>query len=142
MNTLVRARKSTSRNWLLVAVAAMLVALLAFSLQTIDASAQSDTFNVKVKHAIDGNALGLSEELPVDVMVYRDGALLATLRLEYQEVYKAELPAGEYLIMVESVEAGPLPSMTVGPVEVPAGVTVGFKAILEGSTPILDVKIR
>ncbi len=142
MNVLTHARKSTARTWLLAAVAVILASLLALSLQTIQASARTNTFNVAVKHAIDGTALGLSEELPVDVMVYKDGALLTTLRLEFQDVIRAELPAGEYLIMVESLEAGPLPSMTVGPVDVPAGAFVGFKAILDGGTPTLKVKIR
>lgn len=142
MNTLTRAKKATSRTWLLAAVAVILVSLLALSLQTIQASAQTDTFNVAVKHAINGHELGLSQELPVDVMVYKDGALLTTLRLEYKDVIRAELPAGEYTIMVESLEAGPLPSMTVGPVDVPAGVDVGFKAILDNGTPSLLTRIR
>lgn len=144
MNTLTRAKKSTARTWLLAAVAVILASLLALSLQTMEASARNggDTFNVKVKHGINGHDLGLSQELPVDVMVYKDGALLTTLRLEYRETFNAELPSGEYLIMVESLEAGPLPSMTVGPVDVPAGVEVGFKAVLDNGTPILQVRIR
>lgn len=103
-----------------------------------------DTFNVSVYHGINGRSLGLSKDLPVDVTIYLNGSELTTIQgLKFKDRLSTPLPAGNYLITVTSQEAGPLPSMTVGPVDIPAGVDVSIHARLSGGkTPILDVKIK
>jgi len=58
-------------NWWMVAVAIALVALMAFSVQT--ALASDGTFSVSVYHGIDGRRLGLSQELPVNVWIMKEG---------------------------------------------------------------------
>jgi hypothetical protein len=133
-------KKISLRNIALFAVIASLALVAAFNAP--DAKAD-DTFAVSVYHGINGRALGLSKALPVDVDIYLDGALLTTLQLEFGDRIITDLPAGEYLIEVTSQEAGPLPSMTVGPVEIPAGVDVSIMAKLSGAkTPILKVKVK
>ena len=100
-----------------------------------------DTFNIQVEHRINGRALGLSKDLPVVATVYLDGDELTQIPLSFKDVVRAELPAGEYLITVSSVEIGPIPSMTVGPVVIPPGAEVRLLARLgAGKTPVIDVK--
>lgn len=108
----------------------------------LGASVRADeTFSVQVEHRINGKALGLSKELPVTATVNLDGEDIAELDLSFGDVINADLPAGVYTITVTSEEAGPLPSMTVGPVEIPAGADVRLQARLgAGKTPIIDVK--
>lgn len=131
--------KKISRLSLVLALIAVLAGSLAFSPR--NAEAASGTFNISVYHNINGNALGLSMELPVTAEVYKDGVLLALLPLEYQDRITTDLPAGNYKIMVTSEEAGPLPSMTVGPVDIAAGSVVRAQAQLgAGQTPVLSVR--
>ncbi len=105
-------------------------------------AADGHTFDVSVYHGINGKSLGLSKDLPVNV--YINGAL-AIPNLKFKDKIETELPGGEeYTITVESVELGQqLPSMTVGPVTIPAGVDVSIHAKLsDGKTPILKVMVK
>jgi hypothetical protein len=129
-----------SRIWLVLAVFALLAGSFAFSAR--DAQAANGNFNISVYHNINGRALGLSMELPVTASVYKDGLLIANIPLEFQDRFTADLPAGTYKIMVTSAEAGALPSMTVGPVNIDAGSTVRAQAQLAGETPILNVRVH
>ena len=54
----------------------------------------------------------------------------------------SNLPAGNYTITVELLDGTPLPSMTVGPVDVPAGADLIFNAKLEAGTPAIRVVSR
>lgn len=129
-----------SRLWLVIALIALLAGSFAFSAKEAKAA---DTFNISVYHGINGRALGLSMELPVTASVYKDGVLIATIPLEFKDRFTADLPAGSYEIMVTSAEAGPLPSMTVGPVDIAAGSEVRAQAQLAGNkTPILNVRVN
>jgi hypothetical protein len=122
-----------------------LIALLAgaFAFAAPKAKAADGTFNISVYHGINGNALGLSKELPVLASVYKDGQLIATLPLSFKDRFTADLPAGTYEIMVEAVGVGPVPSMTVGPVAIPADVEVRLNAQLgAGGTPIIKARVK
>ena len=126
-------------------IVATLLALLAgaFAFAAPNAKASDGTFNISVYHGINGNALGLSKELPVVATVYKDGAWLAAIPLEFKDRFTADLPAGTYQIMVEAVGVGPVPSMTVGPVTIPEGVDVRLNAQLgAGGTPIIKARVK
>jgi hypothetical protein len=89
--------------------------------------------------------LGLSEELPVDVYVCTPAGLIGYFPdFTYGEKFSTQLPAGTYEIMIYSQELGTfVPSMTVGPVEIPGGVEVRLQAKLEpGKTPVTNVKVK
>ena len=121
-----------------------LVVALGFAVQPV--LADGHMFKVSVYHNIDGTKLGLSEDLPVDIYIY-DGAgqLLSFIpNFTYKERFGAELPAGIYEIKVYSQELGTfVPSMTVGPVNIPGGVEVRLQAKLDvGKVPIIGVKIN
>jgi hypothetical protein len=108
-------------------------------------AAGHDTFDVSVYHGIDGQRLGLSRELPVDVYIFNNVGLIGLVSgFTYQERFEATLPAGEYTIQIWSQELQTfLPSMTVGPVDIPEGVEVRMNAQLgEGKTPVINVKIK
>jgi hypothetical protein len=91
-----------------------------------------------VRHLINGNDLGLDKALPVDV--YVNGAK-AISNFTFGEKVETSLPAGWYTITVFLTDGTPLPSMTVGPVEIPAGADVAIKARLDANdTPYLAVK--
>jgi len=126
-------------------IVATLLALLAgaFAFAAPNAKASDGTFNISVYHGINGKALGLSKELPVIATVTRNGVEIAQLPLEFKDRFTADLPAGTYLIEVEAVGVGPIPSMTVGPVEIPEGVEVRLQAQLgAGKTPILNARVK
>ena len=108
------------------------------------ALASDGTFNVSVFHGINGNTLGLSRELPVEAYVYKSDVLLAIVPLEFRERFSADLPAGNYTIKVFSTELGTfLPSMQVGPVELPEGIDVRLSAQLgTGKTPLLIARVK
>lgn len=128
------------RNHILAALA--LVLILSFSAQA--AMAATGTFDVTVAHNINGRSLGLSKELPVNITIEKDGDVLAVIEdFRFGQKLSTSLPAGEYLITVESLEAGPLPSMTVGPVEISDGLSLFLNARLSGGkTPIVSVTVQ
>ncbi len=103
------------------------------------ASASNGSFNLMVMHGINGKSLGLDKELPVNVFVNGN---LAIPDFQFGESISTSLPTGWYTITVELLDGTPLPSMTVGPVNIPAGVDVDINARLSaGKTPYLAVKI-
>jgi hypothetical protein len=132
--------KLALRNHILAALALVLI----FSLGAPAAFASSGTFDVTVAHNINGRSLGLSKDLPVNITIQKDGELLTVIEnFRFGDKISTPLPAGEYLITVESWEAGPLPSMTVGPVEIPEGVSLFLNARLSGGkTPIVSVTVQ
>jgi len=98
-----------------------------------------------VVHGINGRSLGLSKELPVNIIVYKDGAVVAHINdFTFKERFSATLPAGEYKIEVFSQELGKIvPSMTLGPVSIPAGADLLIRAQLSADkTPVLVVKSK
>jgi hypothetical protein len=122
-----------------------LVAVLAAALAFVaPALAASNTFNVSVYHGINGKSLGLSADLPVHAYIYKDGSLLATVPLSFKDRVTTNLPAGKYLIKVYSDELKAfVPSMQVGPVNIPAGVTLRLNAQLAaGNTPDLVARVK
>ena len=124
------------------------VMVLSAGLMTQEAKAAGhENFAISVYHGINGRSLGLSKELPVVATVSATlpggGTLTAPISLEFKDRVSTSLPEGQYTITVASAEAGPLPSMTVGPVFIPAGVNVYLHARLSGGkTPILSVRVR
>jgi hypothetical protein len=98
-----------------------------------------NTFDVTVKHSINGRSLGLQKDLPVNV--YINGAL-AIPGFEYGDKVQTKLSAGTYTITVELADGTPLPSMTVGPVFVDAGADLIFNAKLQAGTPSILVVSR
>jgi hypothetical protein len=123
------------KNWTVIGIMAALVLVTAFS--AAPASANSD-FNLEVSHLINGRALGLNRDLPVDVYVNGN---LAIPDFRFGDQVETSLAAGWYTITVFLTDGTPLPSMTVGPVEIPAGVDVSIKARLSADkTPYLQVK--
>ena len=133
--------KLFSRLALVLTLVAVLAGGLAFGVK--NANASDGTFNISVYHGINGKALGLSKELPVVASVYKDGKWLADVPLKFKERFTADLPEGTYTIMVRSLEAGPLPSMTIDSAAIPAGVDVRIQAQLAAKkTPILSVRVK
>ena len=128
----------------MLVLALALMAVLVFSAQSVLAA--DGTFNVSVYHGINGRSLGLSKELPVDVEIWKDGALLARVNdFTFKTRIDTALPAGTYEIRVFADELGgaQINSMTVGPVEIPEGVNLRLHAKLgEGKTPIIQVKVK
>jgi hypothetical protein len=131
--------KTTYRHILLAVLALAMV--LSFGAQ---AALASGTFDVTVAHNINGRSLGLSKDLPVNITIEKDGEELAVIEdFRFGDRISTSLPAGLYYITVESVEAGPLPSMTVGPVEISEGLSLFLNARLSGGkTPIVSVTVQ
>ena len=133
--------KTFSRIVVVFALIALLAGAFAFAAPR--AKAADGTFNISVYHGINGRTLGLDRELPVIASVYKDGQLIATLPLQFKDRFSADLPAGTYTIMIEAVGVGPVPSMTLGPVTIPADVDVRVQAQLgAGQTPILNARVK
>lgn len=132
------------KNWLMVSVAAVMVFAMFLSAQAALAAGH-DTFKVSVYHGINGKSLGLSKDLPVNIWIEKDGSLYTIIEgVTFKQRFEAELPAGEYKIMVESVELGAvIDSMTVGPVDIPEDADLRIRAKLStGKTPVLSVRAR
>ena len=125
----------TRKNWTILGIMAALLFATAFSVP--QASASSGEFNLDVAHLINGKQLEVDKDLPVNV--YLNGKL-AIPYFTFGEKISTSLPAGTYTVTVTLLDGTPLPSMTVGPVSIPADVDVNIKAILEDDTPILKVK--
>jgi len=134
-------KTTVAKNVLLAVVAAVLMV----GVGAQPALASGHTFDVSVYHGINGTSLGLSKDLPVDIYIYNGSGLLAYVPdFTFGERFDAELPAGEYEINVFSQELGIfLPSMAVGPVDIPGGVDVRMSAQLgAGKTPTINVKVN
>lgn len=130
------------RNWVVV-VLVLLLGVFGFAAVS-PALASDGTFTVQAYHGINGKTLGLSRDLPVNIFIYNgDGYLVGTIyNFTFGERIQTDLPAGTYTIKVESQEAGPLPSMTVGPVEIPEGVEVRLHARLLPSVQIPSIVVK
>lgn len=127
---------------IVLAVALMAVVFGGLGVNVAQAKSE-DMFKITVVHGIDGKRLGLSRDLPVVASVYKDGAFLADIPLSYKDRFTTFLPAGVYTIKVTSLEAGPLPSMTINSAAIPAGVDVRIRARLDTTkTPILAVSVK
>ena len=134
-------KKNLSHIMVVFALVAVLAAAFAFAVP--QARADEGTFNISVYHGINGRSLGLDKELPVIAMVEKDGEFLAAIPLEFKGRFTADLPPGSYEISVEAVGVGPIPSMSLGPVEIPADVDVRIQAQLSaGKTPILNARVK
>jgi hypothetical protein len=123
------------KNWTILGLLAAL--LLAGTFSVPQASANTGDFNIDVAHLINGKDLDLDKELPVDVYINGN---LAIPYFTFGEKISTSLPAGTYTINVALTDGTPLPSMTVGPVQIPAGTDVSVKARLIDDTPVLIVK--
>jgi uncharacterized protein (DUF58 family) len=123
--------------WLIAAVglAAVLSVVLLFNVQTASAN---DSFDITVKHGINGTSLGLDKDLPVDVYVNGDKAFT----FSFKDIVSTSLPAGEYTIMVKLAGTETV-VMSLGPVDIPAGADVGIRAKLSAEkTPTLKVQVK
>jgi hypothetical protein len=123
------------KNWTIIGILAALLFVTAFS--GAQPAAASSNFNLEVSHLINGNKLGVDQDLPVNVYV---NGTLTIPNFRFGDKVETSLAAGWYTITVFLTDGTPLPSMTVGPVEIPAGVDVAIKARLANETPILQVK--
>ena len=124
------------KNWIITGILAALVFVTAFA--GTQPAAASSNFDLEVSHLINGNKLGVDRDLPVNVFV--NGAL-AIPNFRFGDTVETSLAAGWYTITVFLTDGTPLPSMTVGPVEIPAGADVAIKARLTSDkTPVLQVK--
>ena len=123
--------------WLVgaVLIAAVLAFVLVFNVQTASAN---DTFDITVKHGINGTSLGLDKDLPVDV--YINGGYAFTF--SFKDIVSTSLPADEYTIMVKLAGTETV-VMSLGPVDIPAGADVGIRAKLSADkTPTLKVQVK
>ena len=121
-------------------VLALAVAFI-FTIAPAQASGH-ETFNITVKHRINGEKLGLDRALPVNVNVYKDGQFLAQIpNFQYGDNFKTELPAGEYFVEVTLADGTPI-GLTLGPVDLAAGLNVTVIAKLTSEGPILEPRIR
>ena len=125
----------TRKNWTILGIMAALLFATAFSVP--QASASSGEFNLDVAHLINGKQLEVDKDLPVNVYINNK---LAIPYFTFGKKISTALPAGTYTVTVTLLDGTPLPSMTVGPVSIPADVDVNIKAVLEDETPILKVK--
>jgi len=132
---------TSMRKWILASLASVMLFALVFAAMPVKAA---DTFDVTVVHGINGRSLGLSKELPVNITITDGSAVYYINDFTFKERFSASLPAGEYTITVFSQELGVnIPSMTLGPVEIPAGANLLIRANLAANkTPMLMVKAK
>lgn len=99
----------------------------------------ADTFDLTVKHNINGRSLGLDKDLLVDV--YVNGGL-AIEDFKFGDKVEVSLPADTYEIKV-NLAGTDVTVMSLGPVDIPAGVDVTIKAQLSANqTPTLKVRVN
>jgi hypothetical protein len=114
------------------------IALSLFASLSPVQAAGHETFDLYVKHNINGRSLGLEKELPVDVYVNGGKAF----SFEFGESFSAELPAGNYFIQVK-LAGTEIVVMSLGPTDIPADVDVTIRATLgAGKTPTLRVNVK
>lgn len=119
-------------------VAAVFGLILGLAFSTIPVKASTDTFDLYVKHNINGRSLGLDKDLPVDVYVNGNKAFT----FEFGDSVSTSLPAGNYFIEVKLAGTN-IVVMSLGPTDIPAGVDVTIRATLsEGKTPALKVLVK
>ncbi len=109
----------------------------AFSFSPVQADGH-ETFNLYVKHNINGRSLGRDKALPVDVYVNGN----QTFSFSFGESFSASLPAGNYFIEVKLAGTDTI-VMSLGPTDIPAGVDVAIRATLGAQkTPTLRVNVK
>ena len=112
--------------------------VLAFTPIAVQANTESETFDLYVKHNINGRSLGFDKALPVDV--YVNGGMAFTF--SFGESVSTQLPAGEYDIEVKLAGTDAI-VMSLYDAEIPAGVSVSIRATLgAGKTPTLRVAVK
>jgi hypothetical protein len=120
----------------IVGILAAMVLVVIFS--AAPAKAADNTFDIYVKHNINGRSLGLEKDLPVDVYINGDKAFT----FEFKDAVSTSLPAGNYTFTVK-LAGTDTTVMSFGPADIPAGVDVNVKAKLSADkTPILKVKVK
>jgi len=116
----------------------VLAVAFAFGFSATPAQAGSDTFDIFVKHNINGRSLGLEKALPVDVYLNGDYAFT----FNFGESVSTALPADNYFIEVK-LAGTDATVMTLGPADIPAGADVTIRATLSGGkTPVLKANIK
>jgi len=119
-------------------IGTLLALTLGMVFSATPALAADHTFDIYVKHNINGQSLGLEKELPVDVYVNGDYAFT----FEFGDSFSASLPEGNYSIDV-NLAGTDITVMSLGSTDIPAGVDVNIKAKLSANkTPILKVKVK
>jgi len=114
------------------------IALSLFASLSPVQAAGHETFDLYVKHNINGRSIGAEKALPVDVYVNGGKAF----SFSFGESFSAELPAGEYFIQVKLAGTDTV-VMSLGPTEIPAGVDVAMRATLGAQkTPTLRVNVK
>ena len=127
-----------SRFFKLSIFVSVLAIAFAFAFSATPAQANSDTFDIYVKHNINGRSLGLEKALPVDV--YINGGYGFTF--SFGQSVSTSLPAGNYFIEVKLAGTDTV-VMSLGPTDIPADVDVNIKAKLSAEkTPVLKVKVK
>jgi CRISPR/Cas system-associated exonuclease Cas4 (RecB family) len=123
-----------------ISIVASLIAIaivMSFSPSPVQADAH-ETFDLYVKHNINGRSLGMAKELPVDVYVNGDMAF----SFEFGDSVSTSLPAGEYDIEVK-LAGTEIVVMSLLDAEIPAGVSVSIRATLGAEkTPTLRVNVK
>ena len=116
-----------------------LSALFCVSILALSSPAQAqDTFDISVKHNINGRALGLEKDLPVDVYINGDFAFT----FNFGDTVSTELPAGVYAVDVNLSGTGTT-VMSLPATPIPAGVQVTIRAQLSANkTPTLNVGVK
>jgi hypothetical protein len=123
-----------------VSIFAILLAIaFVFAFSPSPVQANGGTFDLDGFHNINGRSLGLDKELPVDV--YANGVKAFTFSIGDSE--SLSLPAGNYFIEVKLAgDTGPA-IMTLGPTDIPAGVSVSIRATLGAmKSPTLRVNVK
>jgi hypothetical protein len=120
--------------------ASILAIAFVFAFSPSPAQANGGTFDLDVFHNINGRSLGLDKELPVDV--YVNGNKVFTFSFGESRSFVGLLEAGEYFIEVK-LAGTDIVVMSLGPVEIPAGVSVSIRATLGAQkTPTLRVNVK
>lgn len=118
--------------------ATVLALAFVFAFGSSPAQANSDSFDLYVKHNINGQSIGADKDLPVDV--YVNGNYVFTF--SFGESVSTSLPAGNYFIQVKLAGTGTT-VMSLGPTDIPGGVSVSIRATLGAEkTPTLRVGIK
>jgi hypothetical protein len=121
-----------------ILIGTLLALVLGFAFNLAPVKAADDTFNIYVKHNINGRSLGLEKALPVDVYVNDNYAFT----FEFGDSFSAALPAGTYWIDVK-LAGTDVTVMSLGSTDIPAGVYVSIAAQLsDGKTPTLRVNVK
>ena len=127
-----------SRFFKLSIFVSVLAIAFAFAFSATPAQASDDTFDIYVKHNINGRSLGLEKALPVDVYINGDYAFT----FSFGQSVSTSLEAGNYSIDVKLAGTNTT-VMSLGPTDIPADVDVNIKAKLSAEkTPVLKVKVK